>query len=381
MPSSEAHAGDHGLDVLGAVAIVVVTTLAGFSQVYPPWAYPAAGLIAAVWGARTAAALDTGNHQPLRVTAHQLVGILPPVWIVGLVTLPVIGRQGWPGPSSAAGTNWNREVLLTWLIPLAEPRPGDPGYHELAGRLWLVRALVWLTLLAPVLVFCVRTWTYRTTAVVMVLMAATTAGALGEQTGLATELGLSVGVLGGPWLLGVAHQDGRVRCGHPGWVVPAGVSLITGGVWCFTALPDEWDADQGATPRGLGASAALALGVTLLALRFAPTLARLPTHRQASRVVDLLRRRMLTLYLWAGTCGFLTTVMPRPPWVDGLPWPDAGWATCQVAVTWAGALAAAAVLGWVEDLGADRLPPAVSRRGWARHATASTATASGEDGP
>jgi len=69
--------------------------------------------------------------------------------------------------------------------------PGDAGYHELSGRLWLIRALLWLTLLAPALVFCFRKWTRRTVAVVLVLLAAAAAQLYGGQEGLATEIGLT----------------------------------------------------------------------------------------------------------------------------------------------------------------------------------------------
>lgn len=373
MRSAENHPGDRSLDVLGAVAIAAVTTLAAFTQEWPPWAYPAAGLMTAAWGAQSAAALDAGNHQPLLVTARRLVRVMAPAGLAGLITMAVLSTQGRPDLPAGAGAGQRWQVVLSWLLPLAEPSPGDPGYHELSGRLWLVRALVWLTILAPALVFCARKWPYRTAALVLALMAAAAAGTFGDQHELAAELTLSVAVLGGPWLLGVAHHDGSVRRWRLGWVIPAGMALVAGGLGYLIAFPPTWDTVQDGTSPGLGAAAALALGTTLLALRCTPTLTGLGAHPRASHLIGVLNRRMLTLYLWAGTCGYLTTLVPAPSWADRLPRPDTVWSAGRLAATWLGALAAATLLGWVEDVGAGRHPRLEALARWPGRMRASAA--------
>jgi hypothetical protein len=351
--SPERPTADRGLALLGGVAVLVVSTVAAFTQAWPWWAYPAAGLVAAVRGARSAAALDIGDHQPFRVTVRQLAAVVPTVWFAALVTLPLI-MAGWPDlPVEPSG--WSRRVLLGWLVPVIDPRPGDPGHHEPSGWLWLIRALVWLTVLAPVLVFCFRRWTRRTVTVVLTLMAATAAGSFSGKSGLATEIGLSVAVVGGPWLLGVARYDGTLQRWRPDLVLVVGAALIVGSAWRAVLSPNRWNADP-TDPSGLAAAAALTLGVTLLAVRFTPALIRLSTHGHTARVVDVLDARLLTVYLWSGICGSMTAVALHRSQAVVLSWPDATWAPMRVAATAAGVVAAVLLLGWVEDLGAGPRP-------------------------
>jgi peptidoglycan/LPS O-acetylase OafA/YrhL len=148
---------------------------------------------------------------------------------------------------------------------------------------------------------------------------------------------------GGPWLLGFAHHDGKLRGRRLPWL--AAVLAVAGACWVLTH-PGPRGYDLNDIPLG---NALWSAAFVLVALRFAP---RIPAHR----LLTVLNARALTVYLWH---------VPILVLVDDLAlargWPIFGAAGIGWRLPVVFALVAVAVLlvGWVEDAVSGRRPALV----------------------
>ncbi|WP_412538933.1 acyltransferase [Longispora sp. K20-0274] len=266
-------------DLLRAAAITRVVLYHSMGWAWITVAFPAMGLMFALAGALTAASLDrapTGT-----VLARRLRRLLPPVWALAAVAVPVMllaGESGWS--------------LAWWLLPLRDP--------HIAGRLapalsmiWYIRAYLWFMLLSPLLLRAFRRYPVPALLTPFTLLVACTV--LGARGGsVPPELG-DLTLYGTCWLLGFAHHDGRLRAlGTRAFAAVAGVLAVAGLCWIATH-PGPRGFDLNDDPIG---NALWSAALVLLMFRLAPRRDPLRHRPRLAGIVSYLNRRAMTVYLW-----------------------------------------------------------------------------------
>jgi len=111
---------DRYIDTLRAVALVRVMTYHSFGWAWLPLLFPSMGIMFALAGSLVAASLDRSPGNPWRVLRKRTVRLLPPVWLFGLVVVPVMLVAGWTH-TVAAGSPLNVRTLLLWVLPISDP--------------------------------------------------------------------------------------------------------------------------------------------------------------------------------------------------------------------------------------------------------------------
>lgn len=266
------------------------------------------------------------------VLGHRLHRLLPPVWLVGLVLVPVAIWQG-AGADSGDPVLTLPSVLL-WLFPVADP----PGPVDVSGVLRYVHAYLWLVLLTPLLLRAFRRLPVATLLVPLGLVALD--GLTGWPFGGLPTWGpvaLDVATFAACWTVGLAHRDGSLRrMPLPALLGCAGLAVL-GGV-ALSGMHPALD------PR-LG-QALVALGAVLGLLRVSPVLAWLDRVPPLRWLVGSVSARAWTIFLWSAVA--VEAAGPLDDWL--------GWSGGAASVWTALGLTGLAVLtfGWVEDLGARR---------------------------
>ncbi|WP_155375449.1 acyltransferase family protein [Catellatospora vulcania] len=292
-------------------------------------------LLPAMWvmfglaGYLTAVSLRRGGAA--RTVRSRLRRLLPPLWMLGAIGVPLMLLHGWHP------FTWSE--LLPWVFPLVNP-PGSEWGAALVVALWYLRVYLWFLLLSPVL-----RWLFERAPV------ATLLAPLGAAVLLSTVLRLpsspvtdvvwSTAAYGTAWVLGYARESGLLdRLSWPACLAAAGALGVAA---LLRAVADREGLHDQLVPVLWGTA------VVLLALRARPRLAWLSAAAPLRRVVALLNARAVTVYVWQ-----LPMVAVGLWLLGGL----AGPPVLTVAVT--AVLTAGAVLcfGWVEDLAAKR-PPAL----------------------
>lgn len=339
------------IDVLRAVALFRVITFHLFGSDLLPLVFPSMGLMFAFGGSLMASSLDRSAGGPLLVLRRRLRRLLPPLWALGLVLVPIMLAAGWTAEDDLAQPAGLR--LLAWVVPVIEPPGSDLGY-DMTLPLWYLRTYLWLMLLSPVLL-----WLWRRSAVTM--MALPIVGVLLASTGIVSLGGplgdglLSTMIFAACWMLGFAHQDGRLQKVSFPLVLVSGALLCAAGLaWAFTHPIGE-----GALPL----VSDIPLAQTLFSLGFAMVLLRVPvTFAGVERLpairglVDVVNRRAITIYLWHSVA-----IRLFQSWLDHRGWADQLEGTAwdpyvQLGGTLLVLFGLLLAVGWVEDLAARRRP-------------------------
>lgn len=317
------------IDVLRAGAIIRV-----FLQHTVPLGALTA-LLPAMWvmfglaGYLTAVSLRRGGAG--RTVRSRLRRLLPPLWMLGAVGVPLMLVHGWHP------FIWTD--LIPWVFPLVNP-PGSEWGAALVITLWYLRVYLWFVLLSPLL-----WWLFQRAPVATLLTP------LGAAVLLSTVLTLpgsrvadvvwSTAAYGTAWVLGYARESGLLD--RLAWPACLGVAGALGLAALLRAAAD---------PEGLQDQLVLVLwgtAVVLVALRARPRLAWLASAAPLRRAVALLNARAVTVYVWQLPMVALGTWL-----LGGLAGPPALTAAVGAVLT-AGAVLC---VGWVEDLAAKR-PPAL----------------------
>ncbi|GAB3358884.1 glycosyltransferase [Micromonospora halotolerans] len=325
---------DRWFDTLRALALGRVIAYHLFGAAWLSFAFPAMGVMFAVGGSLMARSLDL---TPERAVSGRLRRLLPGLWALGLVLVPLMLWHGWSDRPA-----W--PALLSWAVPLVQP-PGNEWAADVTGVLWYLVTYLWLVLLSPAMLALHRRWPLWSVLVPLagvVLLQTVAPGFDGPVESVLTDLVTFAAC----WMVGFAHQDLRLRR----LPLPALLGLA---VLCL-GVAVGWLATHPGVGRDLNdipvAQAFWSLGFVLVLLRAAPPMGWLSRLRSLDRLVTALNSRALTIYLWHNAAIALCFAVGDSM---GL------WRVGQVGYL-AGALmlltGVVLALGWIEDLSARRPP-------------------------
>ncbi|MCU7728064.1 acyltransferase [Actinoplanes sp. KI2] len=334
------------LDLLRAAAIVRVIVYHLFGWPWLSIVLPAMGIMFALAGSLTAASLE--RRAGRRVVYSRLRRLLPPLWLLGLIVVPVMLIMGWR--QEVGGEHpFSLPRLLFWIFPVGDP-PGSDAAVDAWEPLWYVRAYLWFILLSPFLYALYKRIGWAAVALPLALIVVL------DRTGLTLPATADAAMwdfvtFGACWMAGFAHRDGRLRR-LPVWVAyPVAIALGAAAMYYLSGHQgdDPWDLNDVPESQALWS-----IAFVLIVLRWQPPMAWLARVRPLDRLVTLLNARAVTVYLWHNIA--IDAVWPILAFValDDL----AGRLGAGVDLVMALVVTLIAVLlfGWAEDLAARRAP-------------------------
>lgn len=331
------------LDLLRAAAIVRVIVYHLFGWPWLSIVLPAMGVMFALAGSLTAASLE--RREATKVVTSRLRRLLPPLWLLGLVAVPVMLVAGWARESDGEHP-FSLPRLLFWLFPIGDP-PGSDQAIDVWEPLWYIRAYVWFVLLSPVLFALWRRFGWATVALPVLMLAGLDLTGL-ELPGTADAALWDFVTYGACWIAGFAHHDGRLARLRTWVAYPVALVLAAAALW--------WARDQGSFDlNDVSESQALwSLAFVLIVLRWQPPMGWLGRIGPLDRAVTLINARAVTVYLWhniaIAAVWPVLTVLALDDLGDRLG--PAADLLAALALT----LLAVLVFGWAEDLAARRRP-------------------------
>jgi peptidoglycan/LPS O-acetylase OafA/YrhL len=130
---------DRYIDTLRAGALVRVIAYHTFGFAWLPFLFPSMGIMFALAGGLVAASLDRAQHNPWKVLGKRARRLLPPLWMLGIVLVPIMMVHGWVAVADEGGVPLDAQALLHWVVPLGDPGASDWGY-QFTTPLWYIRA-------------------------------------------------------------------------------------------------------------------------------------------------------------------------------------------------------------------------------------------------
>ncbi|WP_233513786.1 acyltransferase family protein [Micromonospora craterilacus] len=321
------------LDLLRFLAIVrvVVYHVTGWASL--TLLFPAMSVMFALAGSLMATSLHRSG--PTAV-GRRLRRLLPSLWVLAAVFVPAMLLTGLP---------LTPKVLL-WLFPVSDPPANYWGALALSP-IWYLRDYLWFVLASPVALWLFRRFPLPTLLAPYCLLLAIELGIYPNAPGVLREFGLYFGA----WLLGFAHQAGMLRRLANRVLVPIVLVLAAiGGAWIL-AHPGARGYDLNDNPLG---NALWSAAFILVALGRAPSSADwVDRNALFGRAVTVLNRRALTVYLW-----HMAFVVALTPLVDVVGWShqDPLGLAIRIALVFLLVGVVTALVGWVEDVAAQRPP-------------------------
>lgn len=338
-------------DLLRGIALIRVITYHTVQSAWLHIAFPAIGLMFALAGALMARSLD--RRGALRVVGSRMRRLLPPVWLYGAVALTL----GWE-ITGQGGAQWSR--LLFWVVPLRDPHESARN-SGLVDTLWYLRTYLWFLLLSPVLL-----WAFRR-ARILVLVAPVTLlplVALGGAQWPGRGLVANILTYGSCWLLGFAECDGLLESLSAWACGLLAATMAAAGLALELSSPADGLNDIGASTIGY---ALWSLACVLLLMRWRPNTSWLHRIPWLDQTVTVVNARAVSIYLWHDSAIIMTAALLG---LAGLH--VAGVVELPIVLV----LTAIVVLmvGWVEDLAAQRRPALLPRTSMVtrRHLAAKT---------
>ena len=349
MEYTSAASRDRYFDTLRAVAIVRVVLFHAFPIAALELVFPSMGVMFALGGSLMVKSLDRAAG---KAVVNRLRRLLPALWVMGAILVPIMIHQGWPDRPS-----WPH--LLLWAFPIADPPSSELGYSA-AGVLWYLVTYLWLVLLSPALLWCYRRWNLPT--VLLPLFALLLLVAYPDTfSWQITWVIQNILAFGSCWVLGMAHREGDLAKLNGKAVLGLAVTCVAGALlWTWTH-PGENGHDLTGIPV---AYAIYSIGFVLALLRWSPRMAWLARVRPLNGFVSMVNNRAVTIYLWHNVAITIAVYLFDPLKLWRIPHQ-----VLENAVDFSIALflilVAVLALGWVEDLAARRRPrisPFVKRR-------------------
>jgi hypothetical protein len=321
-----------------------------YDVVWLPLLFPALPVLFAVGGATVARVLEHSRVNPWSGLARLAWRVLPPVWALAAVIVPVMLTFGWTAnPASGSGSPLAWDTMWLWLLPVAEP-PGSGWGHGLGQPVGYIAAYLWLLLLSPSLLWLFRRWPLRTVSVPLLVLVGATAGVWSMED-RAGRVVLDLATLAGFWMLGFAYQANTIRSHSWRRVLPLSLVLMGSGVFWLLRDPGPGiGTDREQVPLVM---ALWGMGAVLLLLRLRPAAGLVPRMAWLDEVLGVVTARAVTIYLWTlpavHLARFLVDRLPASLQLDDNPLV----AAAQLhAVTLVLVATAVLVLGPLEDLGA-----------------------------
>jgi peptidoglycan/LPS O-acetylase OafA/YrhL len=352
--TSEQQGRDGWFDTLRVVALLRVMIYHMFWWGWLSVAFPSMGVMFALAGTLMAVSLDRSRGGHRRVVGRRLRRLLPPLWVMGAVLVPLMVLRGWPGSTPPP---WH--TLLPWALPIINLPDSAWGIHWVTP-LWYLRTYMWFVLLSPALLWTLRRWGWRGLAIPMAGLVLITVSL--DPAGRPTNLIPSLGIYGACWMLGMAHHDGRIRTLPWRWVAPVGVMLMAAGLgWGLTHPAPDSGLDLNRIPL---AQALYSTGTVLLLFRAHPDFSWLGRHELVARFVGAVNARAVTVYLWHGAAIVVASVLVGSGWVSkeledlSVTGELQRFVLCflRVVVLLLSVAVAVIAFGWVEDVAARRRP-------------------------
>ncbi|MEH0936905.1 acyltransferase family protein [Micromonospora psammae] len=324
------------LDLLRFLAIVRVVVYHVTGSAALTLVFPAMSIMFALAGSLMAASLDRAGTSAV---PRRLRRLLPSVWVVAAIFVPAMLLTGL-APTA--------KVLL-WLFPVADPPANHWGALALSP-IWYLRDYLWFVLVSPVALWLFRRAPLPTLVAPYALLAAIEVGLLPAAGTVPRHFGLYLGA----WLLGFAHHDGLLRRLANRTLVPAALLLGGAGLGWILTHPGPRGYDLNDIPLG---NALWSAAVILVVIGRAPaTAAWVDRNALFGRLVTVVNRRALTVYLWH--MPFVVALTPLVGLVGWSPRDPVGLAV-RVVLVFALAGVVTLLVGWVEDVAARRRPELV----------------------
>ena len=341
---------DRYIDSLRCLALIRVMTYHLFGWAWLPILFPSIGVMFALAGSLIASSLDRSPGNPWRVLKKRSIRLLPPVWLFGLVAVPVMLVAGWTH-SQTSGVPLSWKTLLFWILPISDP-PASAFGDDWVTPLWYIRTYLWFLLLSPSLLWLFRHWPKRMIAIPVSVVLLSALGLL-QLDGRSGDVILSTCMFAGCWMLGFAHHDNKIRPLPLARVLLGGASLMALGLaWAFTHQDpvSGWDIDN--IPM---ADTLYCLGAVLILLRLYPDFSWMEKRVVLDKAVTVINSRAMTIYLWGNLAIFLShPVLDAWSVTANLDQDNAGGWIQGYLVSWLIIVAAIFLFGWCEDLAARR---------------------------
>ena len=343
---------DRYIDTLRAGALLRVIVYHTFGFAWLPFVFPSMGIMFALAGGLVAASLDRANHDPWKVLGKRARRLLPPLWMLGVVLVPIMIVHGWVAVANEGGVPLDAWALLHWVVPLGDPGASDWGY-QFTTPLWYIRAYFWFLLLSPAALFMFRRWPKRTMSVPLVVAVLSGLGLadLSLQGSPSSAIVATMATFGACWMLGFAHHDGTLRHLSLQWVIPTSLTLIATGTW-WTATRASWALDDDTLGQAL-----YCLGFVLLLLRFYPSFQWLQRRPLLDKLIAVINSRAMTIYLWGNVAIFAAGMLVSSGWLPSFVTSnDITAGLSHFFLTLVVIAVAVVAVGWVEDVAARRTP-------------------------
>ncbi|MGY2127012.1 acyltransferase family protein [Blastococcus sp. SYSU DS0617] len=336
------------LHLLMLVALVMVVSYHSAVRAWLPLVFPAMGVLFAGSASLAATALDRAESGRLFLR-WAVPALLLPFWLLGAVAVTAMLVTGWTLEEGTGARALTWDTGWAWVLPLVEPPSSTTGL-QWTGPLWFVGTYLWLLLLTPASLWLFRRWPLRLAAVPVVTLVLVALGVVNVSLRSAEVL-VPLCTFAGCWLLGFAHADGRLRRLPLVPTVAAGAVLVGVGAWSgvrhLRVVGGDTIAD---VPL---AHMLFAVGGVLVLLRLDPDRPA-PAWLPDRGVLAFFGSRLVTMYVWANLAiAAAPFLLSRSP-LRGFNTPDATGGLVRFATTWVLLLAAAVLLGWVEDVAAGR---------------------------
>jgi peptidoglycan/LPS O-acetylase OafA/YrhL len=331
------------LDLLRAAAIVRVIVYHLFGWAWLTVALPAMGVMFALAGSLTAASL--GKRGAGRVIKSRLRRLLPPLWLLGVIAVPIMLFTGWARENGGEHP-FSLPALAFWILPIGDP-PGSDQAVAVWEPLWYLRAYLWFVLLSPVLYALFRRIGLALLGLPLLIMAVL------EVTGLALPETADAAVwdfvtYGGCWIAGFAHHDGRLARLRPWLAYPIALAMGAVGLW-WAWRAGSWDLNDIPESQALWS-----LSFVLVALRWQPPMGWLGRIGSLDKAVTVVNGRAVTLYLWHNIAIAMVWPVLAVLTLDGLD--DRLGSAVSLVAAFVLTLLAMLAFGWAEDLAARRRP-------------------------
>lgn len=327
-------------DLLRALALGRVMVYHVFGSGWLTLLFPSMGMLFALGGSLMVR--STQGSPLIDVIGRRLRRVLPPVWLLGALLIPVMFWHGWA--HETGDTALQPEQLLLWVFPIADP-PGSAWATDATVVLWYIRTYLWFVLLTPVLLRAFRSRPLIAVSVPLAVLAGNELfGEPLSNWGQAGPVVLDLATFATCWLLGFAHRDGTLARTRPLTVAVLAIAALgIGGVWTASHPAPGSGFDLNDIPVG---QALISVGAVLILLRLNPKLTVLTRLPALSALVRVINARAITIYLWHNIA--IDAAVPIQTWLGS----NSEYAQLGISVV----LTAVAVLafGWVEDVAAHR---------------------------